>query len=77
MRLIKATLGRQPACNDAHSRMALTLGRQHAPIVLLSPSADFLTPMPGGIVPDEDQHALALALQLLAKPLAAWPSSHG
>src|SRR5947209_6763686 len=63
------TLGRQPAGNDAHSRMALSLGRQHATIVLLEPPAHFLTDMPGGIVPDENQHALALALHLLAEPL--------
>src|SRR2546421_5103413 len=63
------TLGRQPAGNDAHSRIARTLGRQHATIVLLEPTAHFLTYMPGGIVPDENQHALALALHLLAEPL--------
>ena len=28
-----------------------------------------LTDMPGGIIPDEEQHALALALHLLAEPL--------
>jgi hypothetical protein len=37
--------------------------------VQLEPLADFLTDMPGGIIPDEEQHALALALQLLAEPL--------
>src|SRR5258706_2553417 len=61
--------GRQPARNDAHSRMALTLACQHAAIVLLEPTAHFLTDMPGGVIPDEDQHALALALHLLAEPL--------
>ena len=69
MRLIKATLGRQPACNDAHSRMALTLGCQDTAIVLLEPTAHFLADMPRGVIPDEDQHTLALTLQLLAKPL--------
>src|SRR5947209_15443150 len=63
------TFGRQPARNDAHSCMALTLGCQHAAIVLLEPTAHFLTHMPGGVIPDEDQYALALALHLLAEPL--------
>src|SRR6266487_3865737 len=63
------TFGRQPARNDAHSRMALTLGCQHAAIVLLEPTAHFFTHVPGGVIPDEDQHALALALHLLAEPL--------
>src|SRR5437660_1095814 len=63
------TLGRQPARNDAHSPMALPLGCQHVAIVLLEPTAHFLTDMPRGIIPDEDQHALALTLHLLTKPL--------
>ncbi len=71
------TLGRQPAWNDAHSRMARTLGCLHAAIVLLEPTAHLLTHVPGGIVPDENQHALALTLHLLAEPLAAWLSSRG
>src|SRR5207244_3302726 len=63
------TLGWQPARNDAHPCLAFALSGQHALIVLLEPAAHFLTHMPGGIVPDEKQHALALTLHLLAKPL--------
>jgi hypothetical protein len=63
------TLGRQPAGNDAHSRMALPLGCQDTLIVQPEPAAHFLTDMPGGVIPDEHQHALALRLQLLAEPL--------
>src|SRR5579859_6494982 len=62
-------LGRQPAGNDTHSLLALTLGCQDAAIVLLKPTAHFLTHMPRGVIPDEDQHALALTLHLVAEPL--------
>src|SRR5579884_743876 len=63
------TLRWQPARNETHSCLAFALGCQHALIVLLEPLADFLTHMPGSIVPDEYQHALTLTLQLLAEPL--------
>src|SRR2546421_4157126 len=55
------TLGWQPTRNDTHSRMALPLSCQDAAIVLLEPAAHFLTPMPRGVIPDQKQHALALA----------------
>src|SRR6266536_4198510 len=63
------TFHRQPARNDAYSRMARTLGCQYAASVLLEPTAHFLTHMPRSVIPDEDQHALALTLHLLAEPL--------
>src|SRR5260370_26034006 len=37
--------------------------------MLLEPIADFLTHMPGGIIPDENQYALVLVLHLLTQPL--------
>src|SRR5947199_3090980 len=63
------TLDRQPARDDTHPRFARSLARQHAAVVLLKPTAHFLTHMPRGIIPDKNEHALALALQLLTEPL--------
>jgi hypothetical protein len=55
-------LDRQPAGNDAHPGFALPLSRQHTAIVLREPGTHYLPHVPGSIIPDEDQHLLALAL---------------
>lgn len=56
-------LDRQSMSKYSHPAFSL-----HSLVVLLDPSAHFLALMPGGIVPDQHQHPLALFSQLPTGP---------
>src|SRR5215216_19975 len=57
------TLDRQSLSKYSHPTFSL-----HPLVVLLDPSAHFLTFVPGGIVPDQHQHSLAFLSQLPTDP---------
>ena len=63
------TLGRQPAQDDAYTTFAGASLLQHGLIVLAYPSSDLLTHMPGGVIPNQYEHVLALHLDLFTQPL--------
>lgn len=77
------TLGRQPTRNDAHPCFASRGFLQYRLIVLTQPDLDLFTHMPGGIIPNEHLHLLALRQDPLAQPLqkvshhlADWAARH-
>jgi hypothetical protein len=74
MRLIKATLGRQPAGDHLNAFFPFTLRLQGALILLLDPGLDVLTDMKGGRYPRSARACVALERQLegLATPESWW-----
>ena len=61
--------GGQPAWNDVHTRFPRLSLVQNGLIVLMQPGSYLLTYVPGGILPNEEQHMLILRMDLLAQPL--------
>lgn len=68
-RVQPGTFDGEPARNDAHACFACLSFLQNCLIVLTQPGSDLLTHMPGGVIPNEDEHLFALRLDLLTEPL--------
>src|SRR5207302_1570677 len=62
------TFGRQEAGDNLNALFTLSPSSKHTAVVLSQPIAYFTADMPGGVVPDEHQHPLALSSQTLTHP---------
>ena len=63
------TFGWQPAGDQLKALFPLALRCKRSLIMVLDPSSHVQASMPGGVIPDQHERALAYSFELLAEPL--------